>query len=328
MSTAATIPEANVRGTPIAAAMWLVAALQAAFDAMIAPTRSMSTTGSGRASMSVPRSPQEPPDITVAVEAPHSSYDVHVVSPLARWETLVGLGCTDVERGGFTHTAVAAELVLHDVHQSVREAVDKDRLRDDPPLDRLPPEPRIRMRAMAAPDAQDALRRAMLFAAERLDRLNDAATAIYRRGRVRASVTFALFTGWHMVLAHIGQTQVYFIRGASVERLTAPRLLRACVEDPELDMAEAFSRMYGGKPSVEAVEATAERFGDGPDLHPELSLRALQPGDRILFDGSALLHHDDILAAAGPAQELRAAARELAAQGSARTVMLAHVAER
>jgi hypothetical protein len=43
---------------------------------------------------------KEPPDITVAVEAPHSSYDVHVVSPLARWETLVGLGCTDMERGG------------------------------------------------------------------------------------------------------------------------------------------------------------------------------------------------------------------------------------
>jgi hypothetical protein len=80
--------------------------------------------------------------------------------------------------------------------------------------------------------------------------------------------------------------------------------------------------------SVEAVQATAERFGDGPDLHPEISLRALQPGDRILFDGSAHLHHDDILAAAGPAQELGAAARELAAQGSARTVMLAHVSER
>jgi hypothetical protein len=270
---------------------------------------------------------KEPPNITVAVETPHPSCDVHLVSTLARWETLVGLGNIDVERGGWTHTAVAAELVVRDVHQSVGEAVDKDRLRDDPPLDRLPPEPGIRTRAMAAPDAQDALRRAMLLAAERLDRLNDAATAIYGRGRARASVTFALFTGWHMVLAHIGETQVYFIRGASVERLTAPRLLRACFDDPELDGAEEFYRMYGIRPSSDAARATSARFGDGSDLHPAISLRALQPGDRILFDGSAVLDHDDILAAAGSAQEIGAAVRDLAAQSSARTVMLAHVSE-
>lgn len=268
---------------------------------------------------------KEPPHITVAVETPVSSSDVHVVANLTRWETLVGLACT--EWGGWTSTPAAAELVLEDVRTCVQEAVDTDRLRDEPPLDRLPPEPRIRTRAMAAPDARDALRRATLFAAGRLDRLNEAAAAIYRRGRVRVGAAFALFTGWQMVLAQIGATQAYLIRGASVERLAAPPVVPACIAEPGWNTEVYPDRLSELQGSADAVQAAAERFGAGADLHPLMLLRALQPGDRVLLGGIAFLD-DDILAAAGAAQEIGAAAQEVAARGSAPAVMLADIRER
>ncbi|MFB7860706.1 MerR family transcriptional regulator [Streptomyces sp. NPDC056069] len=120
---------------------------------------------------------------------------------------------------------------------------------------------------------------------------NDAVAGLPESG---TTLTAVLLAGTRLALAHVGDSRAYLLRDGALVRLTRDHtVVQALVDAGELDPAEVPDR------PDRALLLKALDGGDVPP-EPELGVREVRPGDRLLLC-------TDGLSAVVPAEELRLA---------------------
>ncbi|MET9956937.1 MerR family transcriptional regulator [Streptomyces sp. NPDC006339] len=123
------------------------------------------------------------------------------------------------------------------------------------------------------------------------DGVRDANDAVAGLSGSGTTLTAALLAGNRLALAHVGDSRAYLLREGTLVRLTRDHtVVQALVDAGEVDPAEAADR------PDRALLLKALDGGDVPP-EPELAVREVRPGDRLLLctDGlSALLTAQDI----------------------------------
>jgi protein phosphatase len=134
-----------------------------------------------------------------------------------------------------------------------------------------------------------------------------------REDMIGATIVLALVRGGHALIAHLGDSRAYLLRGGKLEPLTRDHsMLEQMIELGWITRAEASWRGNGGPSRYAGMSAAAEA-----DVH----LLELQPGDRLLLcsDGLTEMLDDDELPPllAAPRTPEEACARLVAAANDA-----------
>jgi len=160
------------------------------------------------------------------------------------------------------------------------------------------------------------------------DRIADLVSADHSLEGMGTTVTGALFDGTQLGLAHIGDSRAYLMRNGTLERLTHDHSwVQSLVDDGKITPEEA---------TVHPHRSLLLKVLNGqPSNEPDLTMVAVEPGDRLLIcsDGLCGLVDDPVIAEAMALPDLKDALQQLVAEALAEggidniTVIVADVVE-